>query len=136
MKFVVEADDEETRQALENLGLGAPFEIVTAPAFGPRTKPKALNIALPLVRGAFTVVYDAEDKPEPDQLRRAVAAFYSGSRRLACLQAALTIDNTADNWLTRGIMAQTPQAFQFDLLTFGLRSLKLFRTAHSSGYER
>jgi hypothetical protein len=106
VKFVIEADDEETRQALASLELGASFEIVTAPAFGPRTKPKALNIALPLVRGAFTVVYDAEDKPEPDQLRRAVAAFYGGGRRLACLQAALTIDNTADGWLTRGIMAQ------------------------------
>ncbi len=114
VKFVIEADDKETRQALTSLELGAAFEIVTAPAIGPRTKPKALNVALPLVRGDFTVVYDAEDKPEPDQLRRAVAAFYGGDHQLACLQAALTIDNTADGWLTR--MFTAGYAGQFDVL--------------------
>ena len=123
VKFVVEADDDETRRALASLELGAPFEIVTAPAFGPRTKPKALNVALPLVRGEFTVVYDAEDKPEPDQLRRAVASFYGGDRRLACLQAALTIDNTADSWLTR--MFTAGYAGQFDILLPALAAMRL-----------
>jgi glycosyltransferase XagB len=123
VKFVIEADDEETRHALTSLELGASFEIVTAPAFGPRTKPKALNVALPLVRGAFTVVYDAEDKPEPDQLRRAVAAFYGGDRQLACLQAALTIDNTADGWLTR--MFTAGYAGQFDVLLPALAAMRL-----------
>jgi glycosyltransferase XagB len=123
VKFVIEADDKETRQALASLELGAAFEIVTAPAFGPRTKPKALNVALPLVRGALTVVYDAEDKPESDQLRRAVAAFYSGDRRLACLQAALTIDNTADSWLTR--MFTAGYAGQFDVLLPALAAKRL-----------
>jgi glycosyltransferase XagB len=123
VKFVVEPDDEETQQALANLELGVPFEIVTAPAFGPRTKPKALNVALPLVRGAFTVVYDAEDKPEPDQLRLAVAAFHDGGRRLACLQATLTIDNTADNWLTR--MFTASYAGQFDILLPALAATRL-----------
>jgi cellulose synthase/poly-beta-1,6-N-acetylglucosamine synthase-like glycosyltransferase len=105
------------------LELGAAFEIVTAPAFGPRTKPKALNVALPLVRGAFTVVYDAEDKPEPNQLRRAVAAFYAGDDRLACLQAALTIDNTGDGWLTR--MFTAGYAGQFDVLLPALAAAHL-----------
>ncbi len=112
VKLVVEADDHDTRRALERLDLGPPFAIITAPPIGPRTKPKALNAALPLARGSFTVVYDAEDAPEPDQLRRAVAAFMASDDRLACLQASLTIDNTADNWLARGIMAQTPQAIR------------------------
>jgi glycosyltransferase XagB len=112
VKFVLEADDAGTREALARLDLGPPFEVITAPPIGPRTKPKALNVALPFARGAFTAVYDAEDRPEPDQLRRAVAAFWSADERLACLQASLTIDNTADNWLARGIMAQTVEAFQ------------------------
>jgi cellulose synthase/poly-beta-1,6-N-acetylglucosamine synthase-like glycosyltransferase len=123
VKFVLESDDQETWRALSSLELGAPFEIVTAPAFGPRTKPKALNVALPLVRGALTVVYDAEDKPEPDQLRRAVAMFRNGDRRLACLQAPLTIDNTADNWLTR--MFTAGYAGQFDILLPALAAMRL-----------
>jgi cellulose synthase/poly-beta-1,6-N-acetylglucosamine synthase-like glycosyltransferase len=123
VKFVIEADDAETRDALARLELGAPFEIVTAPALGPRTKPKALNIVLPLVRGTFTVVYDAEDKPEPDQLRRAVAMFRNGDRRLACLQAPLTIDNTADSWLTR--MFTAGYAGQFDILLPALAAMRL-----------
>jgi cellulose synthase/poly-beta-1,6-N-acetylglucosamine synthase-like glycosyltransferase len=79
------------------------------PAFGPRTKPKALNAALPFARGSFLVIYDAEDRPEADQLRCALDAFLSHGEDLACVQACLTIDNTGDNWLTAGIMAQTPQ---------------------------
>jgi hypothetical protein len=110
VKFVLEADDDETIGALAGLDLGHPFEVITAPDVGPRTKPKALNVALPFARGRFTVIYDAEDRPEPDQLRRAFAAFEAGGDRLACVQARLTIDNTADGWLARGIMAQTPQA--------------------------
>ena len=85
MKLVVEADDDETRRAIAGLQLGPPFEIITAPAIGPRTKPKALNVALPLARGSYTVIYDAEDVPEPDQLRRAIAAFRSAAiGLLAC----------------------------------------------------
>jgi len=61
VKFVLEADDSATRNAVDRLDLGPPFEIVVAPPIGPRTKPKALNVALPLARGAFTAVYDAED---------------------------------------------------------------------------
>jgi cellulose synthase/poly-beta-1,6-N-acetylglucosamine synthase-like glycosyltransferase len=89
-----------------------PITLVRVPVAGPRTKPKALNVALPFARGTFTAIYDAEDRPEPDQLRQALQAFGAGGNRLACVQAPLCIDNTADSWLARGIMAQTPQAFQ------------------------
>jgi cellulose synthase/poly-beta-1,6-N-acetylglucosamine synthase-like glycosyltransferase len=123
VKFVIEDDDDETRDALDDLQLGLPFEIITAPALGPRTKPKALNVALPLARGSYTVVYDAEDTPEPDQLRRAVAAFRSGGTRLACVQAALTIDNTADSLLTR--MFTASYAGQFDVVLPALATMHL-----------
>jgi glycosyltransferase XagB len=123
VKFVIEADDAETRDALDDLQLGLPFEIITAPEFGPRTKPKALNVALPLARGSFTVVYDAEDTPEPDQLRRAVVAFRSGGNRLACVQAALTIDNTTDGLLTR--MFTASYAGQFDVVLPALAKIYL-----------
>jgi glycosyltransferase XagB len=123
VKLVVEADDDETRRGIAGLQLGPPFEIITAPAIGPRTKPKALNVALPLARGSFIVIFDAEDVPEPDQLRRAFDAFRSGGKELACVQAALTIDNTADNWLTR--MFTAGYAGQFDVLLPALGAMRL-----------
>jgi cellulose synthase/poly-beta-1,6-N-acetylglucosamine synthase-like glycosyltransferase len=123
VKFVLEADDHETRRALANLDLGPPFEIITAPPIGPRTKPKALNVALPFARGSFTVVYDAEDVPEPDQLRCALDVFTAADARLACVQASLTIDNTTDSWLAR--MFTAAYAGQFDPFFSGLAALHL-----------
>ena len=123
IKLVLEPDDHETREALARLQLGPPFEIVIAPAGGPRTKPKALNAALPFVRGKFVAVFDAEDRPEPDQLRLALEAFVEGSERLACVQARLTIDNTADSWLTRVFTAE--YAGLFDVFLPGLAAFRL-----------
>ena len=135
VKLVLEADDPETRQALDRLDLGPPFEIVTAPPAGPRTKPKALNVALPLARGVFTVVYDAEDAPESDQLRRAAEKFMASDSRLACVQASLTIDNTADNWLAR--MFTADYAGQFDVFLPALAALRLpFPLGGSSNHFR
>ena len=135
MKFVLEADDRETRRVLDRISLGPPFEIITAPPIGPRTKPKALNVALPFARGAYTVVYDAEDRPESDQLRRALDEFHNGGNRLACVQASLTIDNTADNWLARMFTAN--YAGQFDVFLRGLAALQLpFPLGGSSNHFR
>ncbi len=135
MKFVLEADDQQTRRALARLGLGPPFEVIVAPAIGPRTKPKALNVALPFARGVFTVVYDAEDDPDPDQLRRALALFGQSDKRLACVQASLTIDNTADNLLTRMFTAN--YAGQFDAFLPGLAAISLpFPLGGSSNHFR
>jgi len=82
-----------------------------------------LNAALLFGRGAFTVVFDAEDRPERDQLRRAFAMFQANGPELACVQAALTIDNTKDSWLARLFTAE--YAAQFDLFLPGLASLRL-----------
>jgi hypothetical protein len=111
-KIVVEEDDRETIAALRAARRRFPFEIVIAPSGSPRTKPRALNVAFPFARGALTCVFDAEDKPERSQLRRAAEIFHESTPNLGCLQARLVVDNYADNWLTRGIMAQTPQAKQ------------------------
>lgn len=111
IKLVLEADDGPTVAAARALaatpGL-VPFEIIAVPPCEPRTKPKAANYALAFARGEYLVVYDAEDRPEPDQLRKAVATFRASSRVTACLQARLNFYNAGHNWLTRGIMAQTP----------------------------
>ena len=101
IKLVIEHDDFSTRRAIEAQHPPAIYEIVVAPAGWPRTKPRALNIALPLARGDLLVVFDAEDVPAPGQLREAAERFLRAPRQLACLQARLAIDNIEDSWLTR-----------------------------------
>jgi cellulose synthase/poly-beta-1,6-N-acetylglucosamine synthase-like glycosyltransferase len=123
LKLVLEADDPETLAAAQRMQLGRMVEVIVAPTIGPPTKPKALNIALPLARGALIAVYDAEDRPEPDQLRRAAEAFAKGGKRLACVQARLTIDNTRDSWLTRLFTAE--YAGLFDVMLPALCAFRL-----------
>jgi glycosyltransferase XagB len=121
--IAVEADDRDTRAAIAARKSRIPITAIPVPSAGPRTKPKALNIALPFARGTFTVIYDAEDRPEPDQLRRALQAFRAGDDDLACVQARLCIDNTADSLLTRLYTAE--YAGQFDVFLPGLAALRL-----------
>jgi len=101
LKLVVEADDAETIAAAEAVRAFAGFDIVRVPPGGPRTKPKAANYALAFARGEYLVIYDAEDRPEPDQLLKAVSLFRASPRNTACLQARLSIHNAEHNWLTR-----------------------------------
>lgn len=99
--YVCEADDAETIAALNGLRLPAPHRIICVPAALPRTKPKALNYALERCTGDFIVIYDAEDRPHPQQLKEAWQRFCSGPENLACLQAPLNISNAGESWLSR-----------------------------------
>ena len=113
--LVVEEDDGETRTAVRLAGLNA----VVVPPSEPRTKPKACNYALQQARGEFVVVYDAEDRPEPDQLRKAVAAFRKDPG-MTCVQARLAIDRRRV-WLTQ--MFAIDYDLWFRLLLPGLSRL-------------
>ena len=101
IKLLLEAGDLATIAAARQAATGAPFEIVIVPQRRPRTKPKALSFALPLARGEFVTVYDAEDRPHPCQLHEAFATFARSGPELACLQSALAVDNGDDSWLAR-----------------------------------
>lgn len=102
--------------------LPARFEVVTVPDGQPRTKPRALNAALPLARGEHLVVYDAEDVIEPDQLRRA-ATLFAQSPSTACLQGRLVIDNEADGILPR--LFAIEYAALFDVLAPALAAWRM-----------
>ena len=110
---VVEADEPATHAAITRRKHRVPITVVPAPPSKPRTKPKALNIALQLARGSFVVIYDAEDRPESNQLRRALQAFRSAGSDLACVQARLCID-TDTTWLARYFTAE--YAGHFDVI--------------------
>jgi cellulose synthase/poly-beta-1,6-N-acetylglucosamine synthase-like glycosyltransferase len=82
-----------------------------------------LAAALPFARGSFIVVYDAEDDPDPNQLRQALSTFLDGPPELACVQARLAIDNVADGWLCRHFAAE--YAGQFDVFLPALAGFRL-----------
>ena len=101
VKFLLEADDPETLAALEAAGVPPWAEIVIVPQAQPKTKPRACNHGLMRARGDFLVIFDAEDRPDADQLKQAIAAFAAAGPDVVCLQAQLAYHNHAQNLLTR-----------------------------------
>ena len=135
--LVIEPDDQETAAALaRNAGLPG-FEVIVAPDMGPRTKPKALNAALDFARGEVIGVYDAEDVPDPLQLRR-VASVMRGARgeRIGCVQARLAIDNMADSWITRQFAAEYASHFDVVLPVLGRLELPVPLGGTSNHFRR
>jgi cellulose synthase/poly-beta-1,6-N-acetylglucosamine synthase-like glycosyltransferase len=98
--YICEEDDHETQEALAKLQLPASHRILAVPPIGPRTKPKALNFALDQCSGEFVVIYDAEDRPDPMQLREAWQRFAMEGLEVACLQAPLLVSNARSGWLS------------------------------------
>ncbi len=102
IKLLLEAGDRQTISAATALQAGAHWEIILAAKLGPTTKPKALNAGLARARGELVTIFDAEDRPHPDQLLHAAHAFaQDGDGRLGCVQAPLGYYNAGRNWLTR-----------------------------------
>ena len=98
MKLLIETGDEATAFALRRQHRPKGAELLTVPPGLPRTKPRALNYGLARARGEFVVVYDAEDRPHPEQLKAAVRAFRAAGEDLACLQAPL-VGEGGDGWI-------------------------------------
>lgn len=109
--FLVEEDDGSTRAAAEREVDGRPhMRVITVPQGRPRTKPRALAYGLAFSRATLVTVYDAEDRPDPDQLRIAAAALLTGPADLACVQARLEIDG-ARSWLQRQFLIEYAYLF-------------------------
>jgi cellulose synthase/poly-beta-1,6-N-acetylglucosamine synthase-like glycosyltransferase len=123
VKLVLETDDKETIEAAKALRAEGIFEIIRVPTSHPKTKPKACNYALRFARGEYCVVFDAEDMPEPDQLKKAVALFKRSADNVACIQARLNYFNRRENFLTR--MFTLEYSNWFDYLLPGLHVLKV-----------
>jgi cellulose synthase/poly-beta-1,6-N-acetylglucosamine synthase-like glycosyltransferase len=120
---LLEADDEETIAAARAARPPATVRLIVVPNAEPRTKPKACNVGLFLARGELLVIYDAEDRPEPDQLRKAVAAFEAAGDRTVCVQARLRYWNVRTNLLTR--MFGLEYGYWFGAMLPGLDRLRL-----------
>jgi len=121
--LLLEQDDEETRAAAIAARPPETVTIVTVPPGQPQTKPKACNVGLFLARGEYLVIYDAEDRPEPGQLKAALVAFDRADERQVCVQAALNYFNADENMLTK--MFTLEYSFWFDYMLPGLEALRL-----------
>lgn len=120
--LVLEADDAATLAAIRACPRPAWLRPLVAPPGRPRTKPRALNVALARATGELIVVYDAEDEPDPGQLREAAARFAASPVRLACLQAPLRIrpgrrapDQRSTPFLDRQFAAEYAALFEVAL---------------------
>ena len=118
VKLLVEEDDEETLAELQQLDLPPHFKLVVVPDSHPKTKPKACNYGLIQAEGTFVVIYDAEDRPDADQLRKVVFGFTRAEERIVCIQCKLNYFNRTQNVLTRWFTAE--YSHWFDLLMPGL----------------
>lgn len=119
--LLLESDDQATINAARNADLPPFFEIEVIPDSKPKTKPKALNYGLLHAKGEFIVVYDAEDVPDPDQLKKVVVAFNKAAPNIKCIQAKLNFYNPHQNILTRVFSAE--YSLWFDLILTGLQSI-------------
>ena len=121
VKLLLEEHDTETRQAAADLDLPECFDVLVVPDVGPTGKPRACNHGLAHARGEYLVIYDAEDRPEADQLRKSVLAFAQTDPEVVCLQAQLNYFNRTYNLLTRWFTAE--YSVWFDQLLPGLQAL-------------
>ncbi len=115
IQLLLEADDRETRATVEALTLPPGFRVTVVPVSLPRTKPKACNVGLDFARGDYLVIYDAEDRPERDQLKKAVIGFARAGDQTICLQSRLNFYNPRQNLLTRLFTAEYSAWFDLSL---------------------
>ena len=106
--FLATADAEGRPDCSYQGGMPGFVRIVVVPDGRPRTKPKACNVGLTFAKGEFLVIFDAEDRPEPDQLRKAVGLFRANGEQLVCVQGRLNYFNSDENLLTRCFTPSTP----------------------------
>ena len=134
IKVLMEEKDEETIAEAKLLGLfGSPkkfaegipkkeyseflkcFDPIIIPTAEVTTKPRACNYGLLRSKGKLCVIYDAEDDPHPDQLKKAAIVFLNSGKDVACLQSKLNFYNADENILTRWFSIEYANWFEFYL---------------------
>jgi cellulose synthase/poly-beta-1,6-N-acetylglucosamine synthase-like glycosyltransferase len=124
VKLVIEEDDLITQKSISLAAIPSHFHVIKVPASLPRTKPKALNYAIQHISGNYVVIFDAEDRPEPNQIIKALRAFSKLKEDYICLQAKLNFYNTHENILTR--MQSIEYAIWFNYILKGLFHMEQF----------
>ena len=134
IKVLMEEKDEETINEAKLLGLfGSPkkmvegipreeytdflklFDPIVIPSAKVTTKPRACNYGLIRAKGELVVIYDAEDKPDADQLRKAAIVFLRSGEDVVCLQSKLNFYNADENFLTKWFSIEYANWYEFYL---------------------
>lgn len=120
--LLLEESDKETIQVAKDLNLPEYFRLIIVPHSLPKTKPKACNYGLAYAKGQYAVIYDAEDIPDPLQLKKAILTFEkTQNENVVCAQAKLNFYNPHQNLLTRLFTAE--YSLWFNLVLTGLQSI-------------
>ncbi|MHB8646316.1 MAG: GspE/PulE/PilB domain-containing protein, partial [Thermomicrobiales bacterium] len=119
VKILLEEEDEETAAAVRAARPPEHFKIIRVPDAKPKTKPKACNYGLIEATGELLVIYDAEDIPDRDQLKKCVVAFRNAPDDVACIQAKLNYFNGTENLLTSWFTLEYSQWFDIFLPGLG-----------------
>lgn len=120
--LLLEADDQGSVEAAKKMNLPKYVSVQVVPDSQPKTKPKACNYGLHFAKGEYLVIYDAEDSPDPLQLKKVYVAFQSQSDNVKCIQAKLNFYNPHQNLLTRFFTAE--YSLWFDVVLTGLQSIE------------
>ena len=123
VRILLEEDDKETIACVQEMHLPDYFTPVIVPYSMPKTKPKACNYGLIGSRGEYVVIYDAEDRPEKDQLKKAYLAFQTLPEDYVCVQAKLNYFNSRQNWLTK--LFTQEYSMWFELLLVGIMQIDI-----------
>lgn len=136
IQFLVEADDAVTQNAVRREATTLRCRMTIVPPGVPRTKPRALNVGLRQARGELVTIYDAEDRPDPRQLRVAAETFAAAPPDLAVVQARLTIDHLGDNWLTTMFAVEYACLFDHILPMLARKELLILLGGTSNHFRR
>lgn len=136
IRLVVEERDRATQAAIGRTSLPPHIEMLVVPDGKPRTKPRALNYALSRTPGEYVVVYDAEDVPERDQLRRALAAFAAAPPATGCMQARLNVMNHDESWVSRQFSIEYTALFDCMLPTLERHAMPIPLGGTSNHFRR
>lgn len=123
IKLLLEVADTQTTTALSRIPLPANITVLHIPEDWLKTKPKAMNYALPFCSGDIIGVYDAEDRPEPDQIAKVVNHFQHAPANVACVQGQLDYYNSRNNWITRCFTIE--YAMWFRVVMKGVQALDI-----------
>lgn len=123
IKFLLEEVDTVTTKALSRVPRPDFIQCITVPKDWLQTKPKAMNYALPYCTGDIIGIYDAEDRPDPDQIRKVVKHFLAAPANVACVQGYLDFYNSRSNWLSRCFTIE--YATWFRVILKGIQNLGL-----------
>ncbi|MBB6669856.1 glycosyltransferase family 2 protein [Cohnella nanjingensis] len=123
VRLLIEEDDVEAQELLRSMKLPFYYTVLVIPHSLPKTKPKACNYGLIRARGEYVVIYDAEDRPDSDQLKKVHLAFRSSPPECCCIQAKLNYFNSNQNMLTRWFTHE--YSMWFELLLPGVMQLDI-----------